>query len=138
MPQMSMLVAGGPRVKASGAPTRVAVKRIAEANPDVAVPMPMIHDREESPLQAPLAGTQGKFSAAKTDELLWGIHTAYSGVVSICPRERCVLGGSHERETAARHDRPAHVCRAITPDQPGAVCTRIGSAPEAPPEPEGY
>ena len=67
MPLMSMLVAGGPRVKASSASTRVAVKRIAVANPDVAVSMPMIHDREESPLQAPLAGTQGTFSAAKAD-----------------------------------------------------------------------
>ena len=42
MPLLSMLVAGGPRVKQGSASTRVAVMRIGEANSDVAVLMPIV------------------------------------------------------------------------------------------------
>ena len=63
--------------------------------------MPMIHDREESPLQTPPTGAQGKFSAAKADELLRALRKEYSGVVSIYPRERDACSGGHANREMA-------------------------------------
>ncbi len=59
MPLVSMLVPGGPRVKASSACTRVAGKRIAEANSGVADLTLTIHGRDGSLFQAPRACAQG-------------------------------------------------------------------------------